>query len=63
MQSLADTLDSVGLPPPVVFDPVAAEVLNGRAPAGWHLPIASPRQLTRVFDELLWHRLSATYDP
>jgi type VI secretion system ImpM family protein len=60
---LADELAFVGVPPSVVFDRMAAAVLDGDSRACWQLPIASAEDLAPAFEQLLSHRLAATYDP
>jgi type VI secretion system protein ImpM len=60
---LADELAFVSRPPRVVFDRAAAAVLNGDPQACWQLPIGSAEELAPAFEQLLSHRLSATYDP
>ncbi len=60
---LADELAFVAVPPSVVFDRLAAAVLDGDPRTCWQLPIASAEDLAPAFEQLLSHRLAATYDP
>lgn len=60
---LADELAFATVPPRVVFDRTAAAVLDGNSGACWQLPIASAEDVAPAFEQLLSHRLSATYDP
>ena len=46
-----------------MFDRSAAAVLDGDARTCWQLPIASAEDLAPAFEQLLSHRLAATYDP
>jgi type VI secretion system ImpM family protein len=59
---LGEELGSLSIPPRVLLDPVAAALLDGSAQP-WQIPIGSPEQLGRVFEQLLSLRLSTMYDP
>jgi type VI secretion system protein ImpM len=63
VERLADALAFVAVPPQVAFDRTSAAVLDGDPQTRWQLPIASAGDLTPAFEQLLSHRLSATYDP
>ncbi|MGH9372971.1 MAG: type VI secretion system-associated protein TagF [Vicinamibacterales bacterium] len=60
--NLADDLAALNIPPRVLLDPSAA-ALTDDARTGWQVPIGSAHSLAQVFEQLLSHRLSATYDP
>jgi type VI secretion system protein ImpM len=58
---LGGALESM-FPPRVVLDGAAASVMQDGAQP-WQLPIGSADDLGRIFDQLLWQRLSALYAP
>jgi type VI secretion system protein ImpM len=60
---LADELSFVSIPPPVVLEASAAGVIDGDPHASWQIPIGSVEELAPAFEQLLLHRLSATYAP
>ncbi|MGH9350096.1 MAG: type VI secretion system-associated protein TagF [Vicinamibacterales bacterium] len=63
VSALANELAPAGSQAPVAFEPAAAGVLSDNGQASWQIPLGSPAQLGRAFEELLSHRLSAIYDP
>jgi type VI secretion system protein ImpM len=60
---LADALGAVRAPRRVVLDVAAAAILDGDGQTCWQMPIGSPDELPKVFEQLISHRLSAMYDP
>ena len=57
---LGEALEAV-FPPRVVLDASAASITA--VGAQWQVPIGSAADLGRIFDQLLWQRLSPLYDP
>jgi len=57
---LGDALESL-FPPRVVLDGSAAAIMTDEAP--WQVPIGSAADLGKIFDQLLWQRLSSLHDP
>ena len=60
---LSPDLESVLVPPPVVLDVSAADLLRDSANGGWRVPTGGATQLGAVFEQLLAHRLLAIYHP
>lgn len=60
---LVDDLAFLTVPQPVVLERDAAAVLNGDGRTCWQIPIGSAGDLAPALERLLFHRLSATYEP
>ncbi len=60
---LADHLAFIGVPQEVRLDRGAAAILNGDPQACWQIPLASVEAIAPAFEQLLFHRLRATYHP
>lgn len=58
---LGEVLESM-FPPRVVLDATAASVLTDGSQL-WQVPIGSTADLGRIFEQLLWQRLSSLYAP
>jgi type VI secretion system protein ImpM len=59
---LADTLESITVPPPVVLEGAAAAIAGDGGQA-WQIPIGASAELAPVFEQLLAQRLGSVYDP
>jgi type VI secretion system protein ImpM len=59
---LAESLESITMPPRVVLDPGAASLLDDGAQS-WQIPIGSTSEIAPVFEQLLSQRLSSIYEP
>ena len=59
---LADSLESITMPPRVVLDPGAASLLDDGAQS-WQIPIGSATEIAPIFEQLLSQRLSSMYRP
>jgi type VI secretion system protein ImpM len=62
VENLADHLAFVSVPQRVMLERAAA-VLNGDPQTCWQIPIGSVEELAPAFEQLLFQRLSATYNP
>lgn len=63
VMELSPDLESVLVPPPVVLDVSAADVLRDSANGGWRVPTGGATKLATVFEQLLSHRLLSIYHP
>jgi type VI secretion system ImpM family protein len=59
---LADTLESITVPPPVALDGAAAAIVGDGSQA-WQIPIGASAELAPVFEQLLAQRLGSIYEP
>ncbi len=73
VQALGEQLEALWIPPSVVLDPIAAEILALDDPGAgvlrdagpsrpWHVPLGSTPQLAATFEQVLWERLAAAHD-
>ena len=63
VETLADVLEPLCAPPPVLLEPSSADVLSAGQEGGVHVPLGPPSQLTPVLLQILSHRLSGIYEP
>jgi type VI secretion system protein ImpM len=61
--ALGEELDDVFDPMRVKVDSADAESLTAARAGQWQVPIGSPGEIARVFEQLLYHRLRASFEP
>jgi type VI secretion system protein ImpM len=61
VHELVDLLDVLTVPPGVLLDERAGQVLETKAAAQWLLPLGSPPQLGDTLLQLLWARLATAH--
>lgn len=61
--ALGEELDDVYGPMRVKLESADAESLTAAYARQWQVPIGSPGELARVFEQLLYHRLRASFEP
>ncbi|HMF97697.1 MAG TPA: type VI secretion system-associated protein TagF [Vicinamibacterales bacterium] len=59
---LADELEAITVPPPVVLDPTTAAAVAEGGHA-WQIPVGDASRLGAVFEQLLAHTLASMYSP
>jgi type VI secretion system protein ImpM len=60
---LADALEALTVPPPVMLDPAAVAVTAGEGAQAWQIPIGAAAEIAPVFEQLLSQRLTSLYQP
>jgi type VI secretion system protein ImpM len=63
VEHLADHLAFASVPQRVILERAAAAVLNGDSQACWQIPIGSVEEIGPAFEQLLFQKLSAIYNP
>jgi type VI secretion system protein ImpM len=59
--NLFELLGGLAVPPPIVLDASASELLETGRGDQWHFPLGSPPRLADALQQVLWQRMAATY--